>query len=639
MRWVALLALGLLSVLVVTGAVYAWWLGGGLLSVYNTAQDKADIAQRQLNRFQKSVAAGDREGAARHLRIAERAVDEAEDAARAPQVRVAKWLPYTRGTVADLDHLLGAASVVIDSADDVLTIYNQFAGGDSQLFVDGQIDTQALADGREAFRNVRESLATARSELRAVKGTGPLGDEALEKRRTGLKQIRSIQAKVRLYGPVVEALPDALGADGTKRYLVAIMNPAEMRGSGGAPLSVAMIVIKDGKVTVPIKGTTSRVTLGADTRPLGENPFLVWPRVKGDPFQPQLGRPQRFVNAMFNPDFRVSGEQMLRATPTFFGKKTDGVIAIDVVALARLLDVIGPIQSEYGELTSQNLVQELLVKSYSEDAGDVVGRQERNEALMSSMLSSLMAGGQLQGKMDALLSVAPARHVQMYFRDERLQRVVERRDLAGAVPTPTAGNLTAVYTQNGNGSKVDVFQQRTITQQIVLKKDGSAIVNRQVKLDNVTPPYNGPVPDPKFGYDTRWATNLVINLLPKGAKVLQSPKTDLQGSVQHGIDQEGRTYAQAAAVTPPGGSVELGWSYRVPHAAVRVGDAWRIKDQVVVQNTVNGTILATTVIAPDGWTTRRVDDSQLWYTAGNVANLQIGVTAPMLLQLDVVPAP
>ncbi len=129
------------------------------------------------------------------------------------------------------------------------------------------------------------------------------------------------------------------------------MNPAEMRGAGGAPLSVAMVVIKDGKITVPVKGTTSRVTLGADTRPLGTNPFLVWPRVKGDPFQPPLGKPQRFVNATFNPDFRVSGEQMVRATPKFFGKKTDGVIAIDVVGLAKLLEVIGPIQSDYGELT------------------------------------------------------------------------------------------------------------------------------------------------------------------------------------------------------------------------------------------------------------------------------------------------
>jgi hypothetical protein len=75
----------------------------------------------------------------------------------------------------------------------------------------------------------------------------------------------------------------------------------------------------------------------------------------------------------------------------------------------------------------------------------------------------------------------------------------------------------------------------------------------------------------------------------------------------------------------------------VPRAAKKVGDAWRVKDWVVPQNAVNIEVLSITVVAPDGWTTRRVDDSQLWYVANNVGNLQIPVPSPTLLQLDVVP--
>ncbi len=101
---------------------------------------------------------------------------------------------------------------------------------------------------------------------------------------------------------------------------------------------------------------------------------------------------------------------------------------------------------------------------------------------MSTMLSSLMEGGQLKAKTNALLSVAPSRHVQMYFRDDRLQKLVEDRGLAGAVPTPDVGNMTAVFTQNGNGSKVDVFQQRTINQTVVVHEDGSATVGRTVEI-------------------------------------------------------------------------------------------------------------------------------------------------------------
>jgi hypothetical protein len=205
------------------------------------------------------------------------------------------------------------------------------------------------------------------------------------------------------------------------------------------------------------------------------------------------------------------------------------------------------------------------------------------------------------------------------------------------VPTPRVGNLTAVFTQNGNGSKLDVFQQRRIDQTVQVHEDGSATIDRTVRLDNPTPPFTGEGPDIRRGYDTRWATNLVINLMPPGSRITSEPKVDLISTVKQGKDQDGRTFAQAAVVAPPGGSVQVGWSYEVPRAAEKVGDVWRVKDMVVPQNSLNSGVLSITVVAPDGWTTRRVDDSQLWYVANNIGNLQIPVTNPILLQLDLVP--
>ncbi len=636
-RWVALAALGLLATLLVTGGVYAWWLGGGLLNVASTVQDKSDVAQKQLKLFRRTLQDGDPDAAGRHLARAERAVNEAEDATHAPQVRIAKLLPYTRGTVADLDHLLTAASVLIDSADDALTLYEDFSGDQSRLFADGKVDLDALVRGRDALRGVRDALRRAGSELEKVDGDGVMGDETLEKKREGLKQVRSLRRQIAPFAPVVEALPSAVGADGPRRYLVAIMNPAEMRASGGAPLSVALVSFRNGKLTVPLKGTASSLYVNSPEGLLGDSPNVVWDRVKGDPFQPPLGEPQRFVNTNFNPDFRVSGEQMMRATPEFFGLKTDGVIAIDVVGIANLLNVIGPVESDYGTLTAENLADELLVKAYEEQGSDIIGRQERNDQLMSVMLDNLMAGGGLMGKVEALLSAAPARHLQMHFRDDRLQRLVEKQDLAGAVPTPETGNLTAVYTQNGNGSKLDVYQQRTVDEVIRLQPDGSATVRRTVRLENPTPPYTGEGPDIKRGYTTRWATNLVINLMPPGARITDQPSVDLASTVKKGKDQQGRTFAQAAVEAPPDGAAQVTWEYEIPRAAVKNGATWRFTDHVVPQNTLHGYLLRMTVIGPDGSTLARVDDSQPWFVQGNQAFLQVGVDAPQVLELEVTP--
>ena len=105
------------------------------------------------------------------------------------------------------------------------------------------------------------------------------------------------------------------------------------------------------------------------------------------------------------------------------------------------------------------------------------------------------------------------------------------------------------------------------------------------------------------------------------------------------MDQAGRRYAQAAVVTEPDGASELSWEYRLPHAAKRTPTGWRLVDRVAVQNTVNGFLLRTTVIAPEGWTMRQADSSQSWYVDGSQAFLEIAVTDPVVLRIDADPAP
>ena len=113
-------------------------------------------------------------------------------------------------------------------------------------------------------------------------------------------------------------------------------------------------------------------------------------------------------------------------------------------------------------------------------------------------------------------------------------------------------------------------------------------------LRNNTPPYVGDVPDARRGYLTRWVTNLVINLMPPGARITDEPEVELEVTQKKGVDQAGRTFAQAAVVTSPGGSSTLSWEYVVPHAAYRTGASLRYVDSLVTQNTVNGFLLRTT---------------------------------------------
>jgi len=625
-----------LLVVLAVGGYWAYWLGTGLLDASRTVQDKAAVAQGELQLFRDTLKAGDDAAARGHLVAAEAALDDANEAAQVDQVRQAKGLPYVGNTVEDLDHLLAAAGIMTDSANDALVVYTDFSGADSKLYSNGEFSIPAIRSAEKSVTAIRRAMDNAEAELAQVEGKGPKGEQALEKKRSALTQIASLRDEIEPLEPVLKALPTAVGAEDRKSYLVAIMNPAEMRASGGAPLSVAFIKFKDGKMSIPLKGTTSSITLPELYTVTGSNPEVVWPRLAEDPFQPEPGEPQRFVNANFNPSFPVSAEQMLRATPTFFGVKTDGVIALDVVAISNLLKVTGAIEAEgYGTLNAGNVAEKLLVEAYQNQGGDVAGRQSLNDALMGVMLAKLTEGGGMIGKARALGEGVPGRHLQMYYRDDRLQQLVEEKNLGGLVPDPKVGNLTAVYTQNGNGSKMDVFQKRTVQETVKIRKNGSALVTRTVALKNASPPYFGTGSDKRRGYDTRWATNLVINLMPDKAQLISEPDVTLRGTVASGEDQNGRTYSQAAVAIPPGGRAKLTWEYVVPEAATRHGDAWRLLNYVSPQSILKVPSYELTVVAPKGW---KVEPAKGWTVTQDRALIEVPLDRPYVLKMQVSPS-
>jgi hypothetical protein len=597
-RWV-LPAAGVALLVVVVGVAWLWWLASGLMDAARTVQDKAAVAQGELEQFRDTLKAGDEQAARTHLANGRQALSQAKDAASVSQVRTAQHLPYVGSTVDDLDHLLAAASIMTRSGSSALKVYENFSGEDSKLFSDGRFSIPAIRDAQAAVDRIQQSMNRAEAQLELVSGSGPKGDQALEKKRSALRQIRSLRQEIVSLNPLLKAMPSAVGADGKKTYLVAIMNPAEMRASGGAPLSVAFVRFKDGKMSILDKGQTSQLTQ--------LNSEFYWNRLAGkkDPFALPAGEAERFVNTTFNPDFATSGEQMVRATKPNFGYKTDGVIALDITAIGHLLDLTGPIKTDfYGTLTGKNIAKKLVVKAYQfgSDADSVDIRHNVNDQLMSIMLSRLTDGGGLIGKARALGLAIPGRHLQMYFSDPRLQKVVVGKGMGGTIPVRKTGNLTAVYTQNGNGNKMDVFQRRTVFEQVRLRPDGSAVVRRTVALENPTPPYSAPYPDRHRGYDTRWATNLVINLMPKGAKVTRQPTVTLAGTVGTGVDQNGHTFAKAAVVMPPDSSTEVTWTYVVKHAAVVKGDRMYFRDYVAPQSMLRVPTLDLTVVAPKGWT-------------------------------------
>jgi hypothetical protein len=620
-RWVWLAVAGA----VLVGA-FGVWLATGLLSASRTVQERAGEAQTSLEHFRDSLKVGDRDQAAQQLSRGKAQLAEAEQAAQRRPVRIAAGLPYVGATVSDLDHLLVAARVMTTSASDALDVYRDFAGEDSKLFRNSTFSLPAIHSAQKSVAEIADAMDRAEAELNAVTGNGPKGGQALEKKTSALAQVAALRAELVALGPLLDALPAAVGEGGPKTYLVTVLNPAEMRAPGGAPLSVAFIRFTNGKMSTPLKGQTSVLT--------NANQRLPWRPVEDDPF---IGPgPKRFVNANFNPDFPVAAEEMVRAARPHFNMRADGVIALDVVAISHLLKATGPITSgSYGTLTSENVAQKLVVDAY-EKSFDQDARHEGNDDLMTLMLAKLTEGGGMIGKVRALGEAVPGRHLQMYFRDAGLQHLVQKERSAGEVAAPEVGDLAAVYTQNGNGSKVDVFQHRTVRETIRLRKDGSARVRRTVVIENRTPKYVGPGTDPRSGYYTRWVQLRVLNLLPPGAELTKQATFRRASSAGEGVDQDARVFADGIIVIPPGKSAELTWVYDVPRAAVRDGDGFRLLVYAETQSTLVDPSFELTVVPPEGWAARPGPGG--WKAVDSGAAITVPMDRARLLQLKVSPS-
>lgn len=624
------IALAVGAVLVVVAAVLIW-AGLGTLKAVPVVQERASVAASELAQFRGLMQAGDSAKAKQHLDAGAAAIAAAQAAADRPQVRIARYVPYVGRTVSDLDHLLAAASTLSGAAGDALTIYEQFSGADSKLFKNNTFDIAAIRSASKAATALAGALDSATRDLNQVTGTGPRGGQALEKKQAALEQVASLRSQLGGFAPLLAALPSAVGADGPKTYLITVLNPAESRAPGGAPLSVAFVRLDEGRLTIPVQGQTTVLTNGNQPR--------TFTPAKGDPWL--IGRGERrFVNANVNPDFTIAGEQLLRASSSF-RQAPVGVIALDVKAIGRLLQATGPIQSpEYGELNADNIAQKLVVDAYLAPQ-DQQARHERNDQLMQIMLARLTEGGGLIGKARALGEAVPGRHLQMYFRDPVLQKVVIDAKAGGQVASPPTGDLAAVYTQNINGSKVDTYQHRTVNETFTLAADGSATVRRTVVIENRTPPYAGDLADDKFGYYTRWAVLRVINLMPPGSSITAQPTTAdspglKAGSAQHkGVDGAGRLYADAVTEIEPGGTAELTWQYRLPKAAVPDGDGLRLLVHAETQPLLNPPNLQVSVVAPKGWSAQV---SPGWAKTATGATATATIDQARLLQLRVAPA-
>lgn len=323
-----------------------------------------------------------------------------------------------------------------------------------------RIDIGRLEEAEGPLGRALPAVSAARTRIAELSGSwlGPVADGRLSL----LKQLTSFEGTLRDTAMATRLMPDMLGGDGPKTYLVVFEGNNEARALGGIFGGYGLLAADNGRLKFgrfgsdqDFQGVTARVDLGRN-------------------FEAAYGGtdPYRAVqDADVSPHFPYAAKIWSSLVDQRLGVQVDGVIAMDPVVLSRILTVIGRVRTPDGKvLTGNNLVRTLDVGVYKRfDSGsrgvDTPARKAffvaAAQAVTKAALDRPIRAAAL---LHALARSAGERRLLVYSHRRAEETQLATTPLGGVLPRTTRPYAHVVVT-NISATKLGYFLERSMTYQ------------------------------------------------------------------------------------------------------------------------------------------------------------------------------
>jgi len=308
-----------------------------------------------------------------------------------------------------------------------------------------------LSYANDAVKNISDTLESVSLKIATV-DPDSLPQEYRDDFRKAKEMSAQVLSSVDTLKEVLGISKYVLGVSSDRRYLVVMQNDRELRATGGFMGSFALLDVKKGTVknleipgggTYDVKGQLHAVLAAP------------WPL--------RIINPRwEFQDANWYPDFPASAQKMMWFYENAGGPTVDGVIAINASVAERVLDIIGPIQhSSSGEpITAENFID--ITQMETELTYD--RKKNKPKEFLGSFIETVQqtiesnpenyTGKLLTLLIDSLLT----KDVQLYFRDEASQHVLQSLRLDSSIPQTTGDYLFIVDTNIGGGKTDGVIE-------------------------------------------------------------------------------------------------------------------------------------------------------------------------------------
>lgn len=313
---------------------------------------------------------------------------------------------------------------------------------------------------------VKQARADIKVETRRLEKLAPPKSSSIASMvKTGVSGLKSVDKMLNEYDELINLLPQLLGENGERTYLVAIYNPAELRSGGGMVGNIAPVTADHGKVTIGDFIATTDITYG--TQPYdAEN--VKEAAVFGD----QVWKyPQ---TTTVNPNFQraaVTLKNMWLAQPGNENQEIAGVFALDPVFLQSLIGATGSVKLSDGKvLDGTNTVKFFLNELYVDHPIYKEQNAYTNKASKTIMTHVFSGAGTstLSPMLKALRQTSANGHFKLWMaQEEELAALVQTKvfdaNVAGMIPGSVEQPKAGVYVTEAKPSKLSWYLEPSIT--------------------------------------------------------------------------------------------------------------------------------------------------------------------------------
>lgn len=548
-----------------------------------------------LERGKSALVAGRSQEAARAFEDAEVAFSGAADSTLIRLAGAVPWLGNTSDSVRAIaeagERTAQAASLLAGAVEDLPGGLGALAPTTDGIPLDqlGGL-TSAVSQAEVLTQQALETLREA--------PTGFVLSQVASARDDALEELERTHRQLRAGSDILRGLPSFLGADGPRRYFFGASNPAELRGTGGLIGAYAILTVEDGRLDF------------SEFRPIQSLPRLHVDQVESpspeystnfDYYRTGLGF---WVAVNMTPDFPLAAEALWLSYREATGEQLDGVVVADPFALEALMRVTGPIP--VGN-TGIELTERTIVPFTTNEAYAFFDTNEERKLVLGRVAQSVLHGfladeGDDLRRERALLNAFDDGHVKVWSTDPDMQSGLALTTAGGAFD-PQGTDVVSVITNSASGTKLDYYQDRSVTYEVHLGPAGTATASLRTDLWNDSPTSGYPpyVIGPYKSFSTQAGENVaIVDLYCDRGCVLQDGTRNGEPVELERYSSDGYPYFEDYVRTPSGDTATIA-------AQLLLTDAWLGSDtggtyrlSFVGQATIRPTRVHVVIEAPEG---------------------------------------